>query len=144
MASVHAVTRRVGVKIGVWCGVHGVVHKPKAPERMWNVLSIAGWPRVRSPARGRIFFLSPKLSDRPWSQLSTLFDGYWRSFPVIKRPGLEADHSHLVLRLRMGGAPPLLPVQLDQEFNNSKSHTYLLIYLLHGVESFLRSSLVFS
>lgn len=48
----------------------------------------------------------------PEANKPPLFDGHWCSFPVVKRPGLEADHFHLVLMLRMGGALPPLSVRV--------------------------------
>ena len=47
---------------------------------------------VRIPARARDISLS-KSPDQLWGPPSFLFSGYRGSFPRIKRPGREADHS---------------------------------------------------
>ena len=58
------------------------------------------------------FFCSPKLPEKLCGPTRFLFNGYQSSFLGVKRPGPEADHSprHLVPRLRMSGALPLLPL----------------------------------
>ena len=43
--------------------------------------------------RGKIFFYSPQLPDRPWGLPSFLFNGYRGPFPGFQRLGGQADHS---------------------------------------------------
>jgi hypothetical protein len=47
---------------------------------------------VRFPVKSRILS-SPYRPDRLWDPPSPLSNGYWRLFPLVKRPGREADHS---------------------------------------------------
>jgi hypothetical protein len=47
---------------------------------------------VRVPVGSRIF-TSPGRPDRLWGPPNLLYNGYWGLFPMIKRPGREADHS---------------------------------------------------
>jgi hypothetical protein len=44
-------------------------------------------------ATGNRFSLLQNLPDRLWCPLSLLFNGYRNSFPEVKRPGREVDHS---------------------------------------------------
>jgi hypothetical protein len=47
---------------------------------------------VRIPAKGRVF-LYPKRAYRPWDPPSLIYNGYRCSFPGVKRPGDDVDHS---------------------------------------------------
>ena len=49
--------------------------------------------RLLHCGRGHRFFSSPKRTDRLWGPHSLLFQGYRVSFPGIKRPGRDVDHS---------------------------------------------------
>jgi len=51
-------------------------------------------PGFKSQHRQDIFS-SPKQSDQLFSPPSFIFKGYQGSFPGVKLPGCEADHSHL-------------------------------------------------
>jgi len=66
-------------------------------------------PRSRGliPDQGTgVSFTSP---DRFWGKTSLLYNGH-RDFSGVKQLVREVDHSpHLVLRVRMSGAVPLLP-----------------------------------
>jgi hypothetical protein len=47
-------------------------------------------------------FSSPHCPDQLWCPPSLVSSGYRRAVsPAVKRPGHEADHSHLVLRSRI-------------------------------------------
>jgi hypothetical protein len=56
------------------------------------------------------FFSSPKRSNRYWAPLGLIFNSNPSSFPSPERPELEFDYSPPVLRLRISGAVPLLPL----------------------------------
>jgi hypothetical protein len=45
------------------------------------------------PVGSRIFS-SPYFLDRLWGPPNILYNGYRGSFPGVKRPGRETDHSH--------------------------------------------------
>jgi hypothetical protein len=45
------------------------------------------------PGRGKLFLFYPQRPDWLWGPPNLLFNGYRGSFPGLKRPGLEADHS---------------------------------------------------
>ena len=66
-------------------------------------------PTTRSsmPGKGMRFFSSPERPGQFWNSLSLRFNVYWGSIRVIKRPGREAHHLHLVQRLMDGDVPPL-------------------------------------
>jgi hypothetical protein len=51
-----------------------------------------GWAGVRVPVGSKIF-TSPYRPDRLWGPPNLLYNGYWGSFPGVKRQGREADHS---------------------------------------------------
>ena len=66
--------------------------------------------RIPVGARNYSLFKKKKSSDQLWGPLNLLYNGYLRSFPEIKWPGYEVNHSpHLILRLRMNGTMPPLP-----------------------------------
>jgi hypothetical protein len=44
-------------------------------------------------ARHRVHYSSITRPDRPWGPPSVLYNRYRGSFPVVKRPGREVDHS---------------------------------------------------
>jgi hypothetical protein len=46
-------------------------------------------PGIESPVGGEIFRTRP---SRPWGPPSLLYNGYWNSFPVVKRPGRGVKH----------------------------------------------------
>ena len=49
-----------------------------------------GWTvRESNPGGGEIF---PTHPDGPWGPPSLLYNGYWVSFPGIKRPGRGVNH----------------------------------------------------
>jgi hypothetical protein len=48
-----------------------------------------------SPGMVKRVFSFPKRPDNLWIRPSPLFSGYWDSFPGLKRPGCEVDHSPL-------------------------------------------------
>ena len=81
-----------------------------------NILSIlslqlgAGQTGVQSPAGVRDFLFSKKRPDQLWGPRSLLFNRYCCSFPGVKRPGHLTIHIHLLLRLIIGGAIPLIPL----------------------------------
>jgi hypothetical protein len=58
------------------------------------------------PGMGCEFLSSPPCPDRFWGPPSLLSNGYRGLSLGVKRPGHEADHSHLVPRPRMRGAIP--------------------------------------
>jgi hypothetical protein len=62
----------VGIAIGYWLGDREV--------------------EVRVPVGSRIFASSYR-SDRLWGPPNLLYNGTGSSFPRVKRPGREADHS---------------------------------------------------
>jgi hypothetical protein len=53
----------------------------------------AGRSGVSNLVRGNRFFSSPKRPDRLWSSLRLPFNGHRFSFPEVKRPGREFNHS---------------------------------------------------
>jgi hypothetical protein len=54
-----------------------------------------GWTVWGSnPGRSKRFFSSPKCPDQLWGLPSLLFNGYWGSFPGVKR--LENEVNHLL------------------------------------------------
>jgi hypothetical protein len=55
---------------------------------------------------------SPERPDRLWGQPSLIFSVYRGSSTWIKRSGSEVYHSHLVPRLRIGVAIPLLSLYI--------------------------------
>jgi len=76
-----------------------------------------GWMiRSMNPGWGTKFFFSSKsfrldlLLTKPSSSL--VFSGYWGSFPMMKRPRHEVDHSHLSPRFRMCGVIPPIPLYI--------------------------------
>jgi hypothetical protein len=57
------------------------------------------------------FFSSPKCPNQVWDPFSLLFQENQDSFPKVKKPGVKlTTHLHLVSRLRVQGAIPLLPL----------------------------------
>jgi hypothetical protein len=53
-----------------------------------------GWTvRNSNPGRGKRFFFSTNRPDRLWGPLSLQFNEYRGSFPGIKQPGCDVDHS---------------------------------------------------
>jgi hypothetical protein len=59
-------------------------------------------------------------STRPywvWCLLSHLFNGYCRSFPGVRRPELQVNHSQLLQSLRMSGAIFLFPLYVFMEWS---------------------------
>jgi hypothetical protein len=58
--------------------------------------------------RGKIFLLPRKHLDRLWGTPSLVFSGYRASSPGLNLSGFEANHSHLLPRLRVTGTVPLL------------------------------------
>ena len=64
--------------------------------------------RIQAKARG---FFPPKRRDWLWGPPSLLLNGYWRVLsPRVKPPECEADHSSILLMLKIGGAIPPLNV----------------------------------
>jgi hypothetical protein len=61
--------------------------------------------------RSRVdIFSIPQPPDRLWGPPSLLFTGYWCSFPGVKRPVLEADHSPAsTVEIKSSGAILPLP-----------------------------------
>jgi hypothetical protein len=81
----------------------------EAHKLIWQLIFIVRYPRNRDssvgiatgyrldgrssiPGRDKIFS-SPQRPDRLWGPPSLLFNGYRGSFPGVKQPGPEADHS---------------------------------------------------
>ena len=52
-------------------------------------------PGIESRWGGEIFCIHP---DRPWGPTSFVYDGYWVSFPEVKRPGRGVDNPPPILR----------------------------------------------
>jgi len=52
-----------------------------------------------NPGRGVIFCTHP---DQLWGPTSLLYNGYWVSFPGVKRPGCGTDH------------PPVLSIEVKE------------------------------
>ena len=52
----------------------------------------SGRPGIRIPV-GETFFSSPKRTDRLWGPPTVVFNGYQGSFPDVKRPECDVDHS---------------------------------------------------
>jgi len=48
--------------------------------------------RLSNPGKGKTFFSSPKTPDHVWGP-PILFSASECSFPVVKRPGPDVDHS---------------------------------------------------
>ena len=69
-------------------------------------------------ASGKRFFSSPKCPYRPWDAPSLLFSGYQASFPRLKWPGCEVNHS-----------PPF-----SAKCKNEWSCTSALPLCLHGMD----------
>ena len=80
-----------------------------ARVQRWTSLRTAR-SNVRTPTAERD---SPKRPHRLWRPPSLLFNGYRASFPVVKRPGRETDHS-----------PPY-----NTEVQNVWSYTYIPPYV---------------
>jgi hypothetical protein len=74
--------------------------------RTW-VLSEVPMYRSEIAAKGMRFFSSPNRSDRHCSPFSFLY--FWCR-KEVKRPEHEADHHHLVARLRMCGGRVVVEV----------------------------------
>jgi len=69
-------------------------------------LQLDEWGLISRRDKG--FFSSPKCPDWLWGPHCFLFCGYWEG---VLSPGVDmklTTHLHLVPRLRMGGAKPLL------------------------------------
>jgi hypothetical protein len=65
---------------------------------------------VQTPAGGNTFISPPKRPDLLWGPPRLLYNGHWRSFPDLERPMGKVNRLHLLPRLRMSGAMPLLPL----------------------------------
>ena len=70
--------------------------------RLW-----AGGSGVPVPVWARYYY--PKHPDRFWGLPNLPFSEYWDYTPGMKRPERVVNHSHLVPRLRVSGAVPVLP-----------------------------------
>lgn len=58
------------------------------------------------------FSLRHTSPDRTWYTRSLLYNGYWRSFPGVKRPALGAGHPpHLAQRWSMSRHVPVLSLR---------------------------------
>ena len=69
---------------------HITVYMNSTGELGWLVTSLhPRWSSVRIPTRARGFLFSKSVSGGPYS---VLFNGYWKSFLGIKRPGREVYH----------------------------------------------------
>jgi hypothetical protein len=67
--------------------------------------------RCLNSGRGKRSFCSPKCADQLWDPPSLLFDGYEVRSYSLSGWGMKLTTCvHLVLRLRMHGAVPLLPM----------------------------------
>jgi hypothetical protein len=72
---------------------------PRRLLRSWdNVVSIVARLRTRPsgvpmPAGLGVFLSSSNRPNRLWGQPSLVFNGYWGSFPGVKRPRRGVDHS---------------------------------------------------
>jgi hypothetical protein len=86
----------------------------KSPSSRSSVIDIAttlraGRSGARIPVGRRYFSLLQKRQDRLWVPLSLLPGGYRRYFLGVKRPEHKlTTHFHIVPRLSMNGAVPLL------------------------------------
>jgi hypothetical protein len=90
------------------CLVFADVPLSMGGEIAQSVLRLAtDWSvRGSNPGGGEIFHTCP---DRPWGPPILLYNGYWVSFPGIKRPGRGADH------------PPHLAPRLKKEYSSTYS-----------------------
>ena len=72
--------------------------------------------RGLNPGTGKCLFFAPKLPDRVWGSPSLLFNGYRRSFPGVNSRGANlTTYLHLVTKLRMNGAVPLISLHVFVE-----------------------------
>jgi len=62
------------------------------------------------PGKGMRFFSSPERPGQSWNSIDLRFNVYWGSIQVVKRPGREADHLHLMQRLMNVIMPPIAPM----------------------------------
>jgi hypothetical protein len=105
--------------------LNGVTSHIKIPARYTHHLVdimtrlLAERSTNRIPIRGNIFIPTQKLPDRLWGPPTLLLNGHLRSFPGIKQPEREVDHS-----------PPT-----STKVKNEWSYTSITPIALHGVDS---------
>jgi hypothetical protein len=91
----------------------------------------------------QVIFLSSKTSNQLWYPPSLLFNGYWSSFPGYCRLGIKfTTHLHLVLKLQMSGATPLLPLHAFPAWTMTTTFPFLFLCLLAYLNSEPTSNLI--
>jgi len=90
-------------------------HRPSQRSRYRDYATVSTF-RGSNSGRGRNFLSSPKRPYRLWYPLSIPLNGYWCSFPGLKRSGRDVDHS----------APSSADVKNEWTFTSPPLHAFMV------------------